>query len=305
MRVHRRSLTCLLLAALAAPVLAQPGAPSAPPAPPPAPPAPAAPAKPAEAAKAEQNLPTPQQIQDKFIAACGGREANEKIKARVITGDMSVNPMGIKGTMTVKVMSPDKARILSEIDGIGKIDQGSDGTHVWEVNPMTGARLLEGAEREEFLRSTSMTTELRLFDTYPTSKTIGTDTVDGKEVYKVELTPKGGEPTVRFYEKESGLLVRQSQTVKSQMGDISADTFIGDYKDVGKVKLAHTTTTKVQGIEQKMVFTKVETPDALPADAFTPPDEVKQLIESARADKKPEPPAAPKPADDKPTEPKK
>lgn len=312
MPAHRRVLTLLAAAAIAAPTFAQPSTPPTPPAAPtpPTPPAapaapvtPAAPAAPAETPSAEK-LPTPQEIQDKFITACGGREANEKIKARVISGEMEIAPMGIKGTVTVKVQAPAKARIISEIAGIGKIDQGSDGTHVWETNPMTGSRLLEGSERDEFLRSTSMTAELRLFETYPQSKTVGTDTVEGKPVYKVELTPKEGEPVMRFYEKESGLLVRQSQTVKNQMGDISADTFIGDYKDVGKVKLAHTTTTKVQGITQKMTFTKVETPDALPDDTFAPPEDVKQLIDAAKAEKKPEA-TTPKPNDDKPADPKK
>ncbi len=43
-------------------------------------------------------MPTIQEILAKYVQAIGGKEANEKIKSRMIKGTLELMPSGIKGT---------------------------------------------------------------------------------------------------------------------------------------------------------------------------------------------------------------
>lgn len=291
MFINRRSIIATLALGLSAcPALAQRGAaepakpadaPSAPPAAPTTPAAPPADTKPAEV-KADPSLPTGLVLQDKFIAATGGREAIQKVKARISSGSLEISAMGLKGKMQLQQQSPDKGRIQTEMDGIGKIEQGSNGEVVWEVSPVAGPRIVDGPERKEFLRSIALGSELTIATQYPSMNTVAVEKINDKDAYKVVLTSADGQSMSRWYDKESALLVKQSQTVKNQMGDIQAESFFEDYREVGAIKLPFVSRQRFMNLEQKITFDKVEQPESLPAAALELPAEIKQLLEAAK-----------------------
>lgn len=297
----------LAAAALAAPQSPPPAAdPAAPkePAKTPAPggtPALAPDAAPAEI-KPDPALPDGKTVHEKFITATGGREAYQKVKARIITATMEMPQANLKGTLTAWVQAPDKARIVLDLPGVGTVNQGSDGTTVWESSAMTGPRILTGAERQYVIRGFSPTAEITIADAYPRMDTVAVEPVDGKDAYKVVLHGGDAGRMTRWYDKASGLIVRQDQTVKSVMGEIKTESTLGDYRDAGGVKTAFNVRQKVMGMEQVIKIDSVEAPDAIPADKFELPGEVKDLIakpsEAAKPGDKPDAgkvPAEPKP----------
>jgi len=62
-------------------------------------------------------------------------------------GSMDITGRGIKGTMTVYQAEPDKNLAVIEIEGIGKIESGSNGEIAWENSVLQGPRIKQGDEK--------------------------------------------------------------------------------------------------------------------------------------------------------------
>ena len=232
---------------------------------------------------AADELPKADAILDKYIEVTGGKAAYGKVKTDITTGEMTLGAMGIKGKMTMYSQAPDKRVVEINIDGIGKIVEGSDGKIAWSHSAMQGPRLKEGEEKDEALRQGRTNSDLEWRELYTKVETKGMDKVDGKDCYNVEVTPKSGKPQMRCYDKASGLLVRMTATQKSPMGEITADTFPSDYRKEGELIVPHKVTMKMAGQEMVMSIDKVEHNAAIPPEKFEPPAEVKALMSKPAA----------------------
>ncbi len=298
------------VASLAGPTLAQSSAPKpATPTPAPAPAAPAKPAaqpadtaKPAEAPKAApaatplpKDAPAAEAILDKFIEVTGGKDAYGKIKNRVMKGTLSIAAMNINGTLESYVGDNGKTFESVDLPGIGKMVSGSDGTVVWDNSPFMGPRILEGTEREMKLLSSQLNNTSDWRSMYPEVKTTAEATVNDRPVWVVEQKTKSGQVMKCSYDKETGLLIRIGMTVATPMGDIESVSDVSNYKDVGGVKVPHTTTVEQAGSKIVSEMTDIKVNTEIPAEKFALPAEIKALADSKAA----------KPADVKKDEPKK
>ena len=227
---------------------------------------------------AQDQLPSGETIVDKYIEVTGGKAAYQKIRSEVITGSMVFGAMGIKGTLTIYHAEP--ALIVSEIniEGIGKIQEGSDGTVAWALSAMQGARLKDGAEKAEAVREATMHADVNWRDYFTKAETIGVESVDGKACYKVVLTPKEGSPETRFYDKDTNLLLRTTRKVKSPMGEIEVESTAADYRKDGDILLPHRMTQKAAGQEFVMTIDSVQHNVTIPKEKFEIPDEIKALM---------------------------
>lgn len=243
---------------------------------------------PAEKAVAAEPLPKAEDILDRFVKETGGKEAYEQVKSIVMTGTIQVM-MDMKGTLSLSVVRPGKMRSEVEFDQLGKIVSGSDGVTVWSENPMQGPRILEGDERELTLESSRISEEANWRERYTKVECVGVEDVNGKPAYKVVLTSKGS-PRTAFYDKESGLLVKQHFTMKSDMGEMPMDILISDYKKVGEqLMLPHKTKMSLMTQEITTTFDKIEINVEVPESRFELPAEIKEL--QAKKDKKAAEPA--------------
>jgi len=172
-----------------------------------------------------------------------------------------------------------------ELEGIGKIESGSDGEVAWENNAMQGPRVKQGVEKADAFRDATFNAALYWRKLYTKAETVGTETVTGHECYKVVLTPLEGNPTSHFYDKKSGLLIKTAAKRTTQMGEIEAEGFVDDYRPEGDVVAAHKLTNKFAGQEILITVEKVEFNSDLAKDRFDLPDEVKakDQIEAAFA----------------------
>ena len=109
-------------------------------------------------------------------------------------------------------------------------------------------------------------------------KTVGSETVDGKDCYKVALVSKDGKPSARWYDKKTGLLLKMATKSKSPMGEMEAELYPQDYRKEGDVLMPHKVVTKVAGQEMTMSIDKVEQNVEIPKEKLEPPAEVKALI---------------------------
>lgn len=227
---------------------------------------------------AAADLPKGEALLDKYIEVTGGKAAHAKIHSDMTTGTMEFKAMGLKGKITTYGAEPDKKYSEVLLDGIGKMQEGVNGGVAWSMSAMQGPRVKEGDEKTETLLQAKFNSDLNWRDLFITAETVGVETVDGKECYKVVLTPKTGSPSTRWFDKESNLLVKLSMTSKSPMGEIQSDMLVSDYRKEGDILLPHKMIVKAGPMEFEATVDTVQHNPEIPKDRFDIPDEVKALL---------------------------
>ncbi|HLW75869.1 MAG TPA: hypothetical protein VKS01_02770 [Bryobacteraceae bacterium] len=237
------------------------------------------------ALRADDALPKAETILDHYIEVTGGKAAYEKRTSEVATGSFELPAMGVKGAMTRYSDSNNNSYTVIEIPGIGKMEQGETNGVAWEKSPMTGARVKSGVEKAEALRGSMFNGSLYWRKQYAKVETTGTAAVNSEDCYKVVLTPAegGGKPETNYYSKKTGLLLKSETTVESQLGEVPAEADVNDYKDFGGVMTPAKITQKAAGQEFTITIDTVKVNEAIPADKFAIPDDVKALTDKPAA----------------------
>jgi outer membrane lipoprotein-sorting protein len=227
---------------------------------------------------AADDLPKAETILDKYIEVTGGKAAYEKNHSEITTGTMEFTAMGLKGKVTAWRAEPDKAYTQIELEGIGKMTDGSDGKVAWASNAMQGPRIKEGAEKAQALLEARFNSELKWREVFKTAETKGMEQVDGKDCYKVVLTPAEGPAMTQYYDKESGLLAKFVLTTAGPMGEIQVESVPSDYRKEDGILMPHKMKQSVAGQEFTMTIDSVTHNPDIPKDRFDLPDEIKALV---------------------------
>lgn len=228
---------------------------------------------------AADDLPTGEAVLAHYVEATGGRAAYAKVHGHIEKGTMGMPAQNIKGAMTMYESEPGKQVVVIDFPGIGKAEEGTDGTIAWSTSAMQGARLKQGDEKSAALRSAMG--ESKFLDWKKSYKSVvnaGVEEVDGKPCYRVVMTPLTGKPETEFYEKESGLLVRQTAIAATPMGEIAVDARVSDYRKEGPLLMPHKLRQTLAGQTIEITIDTVELNPDFPKDRFDPPAEVKALI---------------------------
>lgn len=223
-------------------------------------------------------LPTADAVFDKFLAATGGKEANDKIQSEVAMGTMEFTGKGVKGTMMMYQATPARSYIVIDLEGVGKIEQGTDGDVAWERSALQGPRIKTGEERASALREADIQSRRNWKKHYKSAQVSGVETINGKPCVKVTLIPNEGKPETRFFDQKTGLLIRMDVVAKSPMGEVPAETWIEDYKDVDGLLTPHRLRQKVLGQEFVTTLQSVKYNADIPASRFDLPADVKALV---------------------------
>jgi hypothetical protein len=229
------------------------------------------------------DLPKGEAVMDKYVEVTGGKAAYSKVHTQIVNGATEFKAMGLKGKMTAYMAEPDKHYMEMEMPGIGKIQDGSNGEVAWGLSAMQGPRLKEGDEKAEALLQGKFNSELNWRDIFKSAETAGVETVDGKECYKVVLTPKVGTPVTKWFDKDSGLLLKMAMTSKTPMGEVQSDSVYSDYRKEGDLLVAHKVVTHVATMTLEMTVDNVQQNPEIPKDKFDVPAEVKALMNKPAA----------------------
>jgi len=232
----------------------------------------------AAALHAADALPKGETIMDKYVEATGGKAAYDKVKSDISTGSMTLAAMNLKGAMVAYSQAPDKRVVEVTFEGIGKMVEGVTGGEAWSMSAMQGPRVKEGDEKTDSVRQARYNSDVNWRDIYKSAETAGSETVEDKDCYKVNLTAKDGKPSTRWYDKKSGLLIKATMTSKTPMGEVNIELLPGDYRKEGDILMPHKIVSKLAGQELIMSIDKVEQNVEIPKDKFDPPAEVKALM---------------------------
>jgi hypothetical protein len=229
-------------------------------------------------APAEDQLPKAEGIMDKFIEATGGQAAYEKLDNEMWTGTFEFAGKGIKGTATSYRAKPNRSFTTIELEGVGTIEDGTDGETAWTRSALQGPRVKQGDERAAVMREATFNSPIHWRDLYKHAETAGAETVDSQECYKVVLTPNEGKPETRYFDKKTNLLVKVAMTLESPMGELPVETIVGDYKEQNGLLSPRKVRQKVLGQEFLVTIDTVKYNVEIPKNRFDLPEDIKTLV---------------------------
>ncbi|MFG0276134.1 MAG: hypothetical protein ACF8QF_13865 [Phycisphaerales bacterium] len=243
----------------------------------------------AQPATTEQSAPamSADQVLAKAVEATYGEVAKTRsIRSVRMTGAFEMAAMGIGGDV-VTIMDLDSGQVVSRtnIAGMGEEAQGITDDIAWANSSTQGPRLLDGQEREQLERQSSLYNDVDWRESFTGREYIGSEEVDGVQCHVVSLTPAtGGKPIKRWYDAESFILRQQQFTISSPMGEVTAVAKMTDYREVAGVQMAFKTVNSFAGIQQVLEFTSIEPNIEIDESTFALPAPVQRLVDKRNAE---------------------
>lgn len=192
---------------------------------------------------------------DKYAEAIGGKDNILAVKdfTQKMTGNMGGN-MQIDASRYYKAPNKEKSEVL--VMGMTQLDvfDGEKG----RKEGMGQSSVYEGDELAE-----KKVTADAFFMFKPEkydfkAELTGMESVEGKDAYRVAFTLPGGKVTTYYFDVESGLVVKNSNTVETPQGSFTQSSLVTDYKEVGGVKFPHTITIQMGPQSIKMETKSLE-----------------------------------------------
>jgi hypothetical protein len=229
-----------------------------------------------------QELPSPQQIIERYVEASGGEKAIRSTQSMHATGRMEMPAMGMTAQVQVSTSAPDRLLMVMDLPNVGALRSGFDGTVGWMENPMTGPMLLEGDQLGDLMRQADFYVDLRYAELYPTMETVAKEEFAGQPAYKVRLVDSDGKETIEYFSVDSGLKLGFEGEQTSEMGTVYVTTELSDYKEVEGRTVPMTQTSKMMGMEMKMVLETVVF-DQVDPSVYALPETIKTLVAGAKS----------------------
>jgi hypothetical protein len=184
---------------------------------------------------------SPRVILADYAAAIGGAQAWRRHRTVRIRREIEAKGMNIRGTETRYGTAAGKTLTITEIPGIGRFRQGSDGRVRWSEEPINGLRRLTGAEDEEAKLDATWDGEVRLVDLYDKVRAAQPPVAPpaGQRYECVELVPRAAAPAVACFDARTHLRVLQKGTRATPQGDTPYLVKFGDWREVGGMKMPY------------------------------------------------------------------
>jgi photosynthetic reaction center cytochrome c subunit len=219
--------------------------------------------------------PSTDQVFDRYLQAVGGAQKAAAVTSIVFKGTYEgyAEP---KAPVDIYVKAPNQRAMIVHTDG-GDRTTTCDGNNGWMAAPAadkpfpvisyTGGDL-DGVRLDAVL---SLPAGIRQAITKPA---VGSTSIDDKDVMVVQGTANGGRSSTKLYfDKQSGLLLRQVRFADTIIGRVPIQVDYSDYRDVAGagVKLPfHVITTWTDG-RSDVLLTSAETNVPIDASKFNQP----------------------------------
>jgi len=236
------------------------------------------------AAKAGKALPNAEEIVERHIYESGGPEFYEMLRTQKITGTLTFLERNIEARMETWSAPGGKFYQSTDIPGMGKEEEGSDGIIVWDRSPVLGPRVKPRRDATALGVTLDAAGMVEWRALIARVRTEGEEKIDDRECYKVRLTPRdGSKDIIRWYDRNSGLLYRSELSVKNDMGILPMVMTVEEYRSVGAVKWP--SRIRVNGPGQDTLFSadEVKLNEPLDEHVFQVPAEIREL-ETKKAD---------------------
>ena len=176
---------------------------------------------------------TASSVMASYIEAIGGNAAVESVQTMLFNAEVTIEGAPFKPTAVIKSMAPNKSSMEMSIAGMGTImKQKFDGTTGYAEQqgmkqPMSEEDVAEQASQKGLFPEAHYTAdEIEL---------MSLSDLDGTDVYKIKV--KGFSESFRYYDANSGLLLREEATEEAQGQSVTTITVHSDYRGVDGVMI--------------------------------------------------------------------
>jgi len=233
-----------------------------------------------QAERAGKALPNAEEIIERHIFESGGPEFYEMLHTQKISGTLTFISRNLQGHMETWAADGGKYYQATDIPGMGRQEEGSDGLIAWDRSPSIGPRVKPHTNTGTLgvtLDAAAMLQWRLLLDHV---RTEAEQKVDGRDCYRVRLTPRDGSPDIlRWYERDTGLLYRSELAVQSDMGQLSLVMTYEQYRDVNDVKWPSRVRISAPGQDTLFSADDVELNQPVDDAVFEVPAEIRELAQ--------------------------
>ena len=180
---------------------------------------------------------TAEKVIKNYVDAVGGEENLRKINTTLTNADVTIQGAPFKPKAILKQMTPNKFSMEMIVEGMGTVmKQSFDGENGYQEQqgqkiPMdekavASRKAEKGLFPELFMESSNL-------------ELVSLTTIDGADVYKIKVM-KGDKETYRYYDVNTGYLVRTESTEDVQGQSITSTNEYSNYKEVSGVMIPST-----------------------------------------------------------------
>ncbi len=192
-------------------------------------------------AASSANLPSTDEVVERYTRAIGGDEVLEKIETRVSRGtEITTNRTASPQTLPIEIVQavPNKLLIIRNSQRDVRLE-GFDGSKGW-TRDAGGQSEMGGKELAVMKREADFFRYLKIKESYPQMRLLAKELIGGRDAYVVGATSREGDRERLYFDAQSGLLVRRYVSFKTAFGSIPEVTDFDDYREVSGLKLPFT-----------------------------------------------------------------
>ena len=182
-----------------------------------------------------QALPKVNDILDRYVASLGGAAAIEKISSRLETGTVR---FASGPALPVKIVSktPEK-QIMTVHLPAGDANTAFNGSAGWQRSPGAPVREMHVADFEGAKLDADLQFAIHLKQAFTEFKVVPSERIRDHDTFLVIANNHDAHPLELFFDKDSGLLVRQLRFSKSPLGLNPTRVDYDDYEEFDGVKV--------------------------------------------------------------------
>jgi hypothetical protein len=231
----------------------------------------------ARPAAAQDGLPVAREVVARYVKAIGGEAAYAAITSMRARGRFEIAAQKIVGDIELLSARPAKLLYRVTVPGLGRIENGYDGTIGWSVSPISGPELLTGRQLAETAEDARFDGALHASGRVREMTTLGRVDFDGRPAFKLRVVMASGVEQTEYFDVETGLQIGSESARATPQGVVQTVNILRNYRKFGPLMQATTFVQRALGFEQVLTLTSYEY-DVVPDAAFEPPAEVKALI---------------------------
>lgn len=194
--------------------------------------------------KSDIDLPTVDQVLDKYVEAIGGRSTLMKSTSR-ITKSLRVGADGVLVPEEVYQKAPNKLLIVTRYPDL-VLRKGFDGTKGW-ARDGKGESMISEQDLAELERDAEFYKDIDLKRLYAQMSITGKEKIGDQQAYVIETKSYNGSSERLYFDVQTGLLIRRYKEFKIAIGSFPTQTDYQDYKEVDGIKLPFTLRWSIPG----------------------------------------------------------
>jgi len=203
------------------------------------------------------HVPSANEVLRRSVEALGGTDAILRHRTRVITGEFEIPRQRLRGEVVMSAAAPSKLLVRTTLPAVGETKSGFDGTTGWALDPLAGARLIEGPALAQIARQADFYAVLHRHPTITSVTSVSREPFDGVTALKVRVVTSDGDEFLEFFAEDTGLPIGSVGTQRTPMGPVAVVTVLKDYKGFEGVLLPTTIEQTAAGVMQRILVRSV------------------------------------------------